>query len=86
MMRGEWYEARRQARRVRAHGGTLWTENTRVAWGTFASDAGAARMLQFQNELRRRARVAAAVAAWCVNEIGDREGLALAAARWEVLR
>lgn len=86
MTRGEWYEARRQARRVRAYGGTLWAEGARMAWATFQSDAGAARMFQLREELRRRARVAAAVTAWCANEIGDWEGLARAAARWEALR
>lgn len=83
MTRGEWYETRRQTRRVRAHGGTLWTEGARVAWGAFASDAGAARMFQFREGLRRRARVAAACAAWCAK---GSEGRALATARWETLR
>lgn len=81
--RADWYEARRRARRVRAHGGTLWTEGERIAWATIQGDAGAAHMLQFREQLRRRARVAAAVAAWCAT---DSEGRALATARWEALR
>ncbi len=83
MTRAEWYEARRQARGVRAHGGTLWTEGARMAWATFQSDAGVARMFQFRAELRRRARVAAAVTAWCAE---SSEARALAMARWEALR
>lgn len=83
MTRVEWYEGRRQARRARAYGGTLWTEGARMAWATIQGDAGAARMFRFREELRRRARVAAAVTAWCAE---GSEARALATARWEALR
>ena len=84
MNRTDWTKARRAARHARNYGGTL-SEAARIASRTLASDAEAKKMTEFRNELRKRARSLASLAAWRANEDGDRHGLAIATEKWAQL-